>query len=135
MACTETYATLRIFSKNISPDEIGKILGVSATEMIPLDPNSKYKSRREYNFWNLCSEGGIDSTDNLKHLRYLIDRLENKEGLLSELRKKGCDTDIFCYWSSTGQGGPYLDLKTMESLLKLGLEISWDMYFSGEDET
>jgi hypothetical protein len=135
MACTETYAALRIFSKNISPDIIGMRLGFSATEMIPLDPNSRYKVRRECNFWSWSTKGIIDSTDNIEHLYKIIEHLKGKENLMSELREDGCSTDIFCYWSSTGQGGPFLDIKTMESFVKLGLEISWDMYFDGEDET
>ena len=61
--------------------------------------------------------------------------LKDKENILANLREKGCSMDIFCYWDSTGQGGPRLDIKKMESLLTLGLEISWDIYFEDESET
>jgi len=135
MACTETYETLRIFSENIPPDVIGKRLGISATEMIPLDPNSRYKPRREYNLWSWSTEGKINSVDNLEHVWKIIDQFKDRENKLADLREKGCNMDIFCYWDSTGQGGPHLDIKTMESLLKLGLEISWDIYFEDESET
>jgi hypothetical protein len=68
----------------------------------------------------------------LEHVGKIIDILKNKENILLELRRDGCSIDIFCYWVSTGQGGPSLDINTMESLLKLGLEISWDIYFDEE---
>ena len=134
MGCTETFATFRIFSKDIAPDVIGKRLGLDATEMIPLDPNSRYRPRRENHFWSWTTEKKISSSDNSDHIWVIINLLAGKENLLSELRKDGCSTDVYCYWVSNGQGGPLLDLKIMESLLKLGLEIAWDIYFEDEAE-
>ena len=132
MACTGTFATLRIFSRDISPDIIGKMLAITASEMMPIEPNSRYKPRREFNLWSWSTEGKINSVDNLEHVWKIIDLLNDKENVLANLREKGCSMDIFCYWDSTGQGGPHLDINTMESLLKLGLEISWDIYFEDE---
>jgi hypothetical protein len=134
MTCVETFATLRIFSKDIEPDIIENRLGLLATKMIPIDPNSRYRPRRESHLWSWTTEGIIDSTDNVEHINAILQLLEGKESLLSELRKDGCATDIFCFWISSGQGGPFLELKTMESLLKFGLEISWDIYFDDENE-
>ncbi|MDN3637697.1 DUF4279 domain-containing protein [Simiduia curdlanivorans] len=133
MACTETYATLRIFSDEMHPDEIEKYIGIQSTDSVPRDPNSKYKPRRELNFWSRTTEVDLNSTDNVKHLELLLSLLNGKEGELSSLRDSGCSTDIFCRWDSTGQGGPRLSVAMMKELVKYGLGISWDMYFDEEE--
>lgn len=133
MACTETYATLRIFSDVMHPDEIEKIIGIKSTDLVPKDPNSKYRPRRELNFWSRTTKGELESTDNVKHLELLLSLLNGKEGTLNSLRDSGCSTDIFCYWDSTGQGGPSLNVALMKELVKFGVGVSWDMYFDDEN--
>jgi len=132
MACTRTYATLRIFSKDIHPDEMTKILGVSPTSTNPIEPESKYKNRRTFHFWAYTTEA-CDSVKNMEHLELILSALDGKAEKLDQLRKRGCDTDIFCYWDSTGQGGPIATVKLMEQLVQFGLGVSWDMYFDDED--
>ncbi|WP_020411266.1 DUF4279 domain-containing protein [Microbulbifer variabilis] len=132
MACTETFATLRIFSEVMHPDDIGSALGISSTDSIPRDPNSKYKSRREQNFWSRTTKEDIDSTNNVEHLEFVVSLVSDKDTILSSLREKGCLTDIFCYWDSTGQGGPILSVEMMKELVRLGLGVSWDIYFDDE---
>ncbi len=46
----------------------------------------------------------------------------------------GCQTDIVNYWVSSGQGGPYLSVATMQSLTDLNLPVWWDMCFGEESE-
>lgn len=135
MSCIETFATLRIFSATISPETIGERIGIEATEMRPIDPESTYRPRRETNYWAWCTKGKIDSKENLLHIAAIIDRLKDKVIQLESLRESGCQIDICNYWVSTGQGGPSLDAATMGTLSKLGLEIWWDVYFGEEDET
>ena len=57
------------------------------------------------------------------------------EQMRESLRNAGCETDICCYWVSTGQGGPSLEVATMEELARLGLPIWWDVYFDGSART
>lgn len=135
MSCIETFATLRIFSKTMSPIVIGEQLGLDATEMLPIDQESRYKPRREANYWGLCTKGQVESKDNLLHIAALINELKNKSSQLERLRESGCQIDICNYWVSTGQGGPYLDAATIEALSSLRLDIWWDIYFSEIDET
>ena len=132
--CLETYATLRIFSESLAPDVIGDVLGVEATVAKPIDPASRYRPRRETNFWGWCSEGSVNSVDNLQHVAAIIDLLDGKAAALEDLRSRGCQIDICCYWVSTGQGGPSMDMATMKALVALGLEIWWDVYFGKEEE-
>lgn len=134
MSCIETYATLRIFSADHHPDEIGEVLGIEATDKRPRDPNSKYRHRRESHYWSLKTREHIESTDNVKHLAAIIEQLDGRSVALKTLRDMGCQTDIFCYWVSNGQGGPSLEVDMMGDLHELGLPITWDMYFRREDE-
>ena len=134
MACTRTYATLRIFSKDIHPDEITNVLGVSPTSTRPIEPDSKYENRRIFHFWALTTEKVSDSVKNIEHIELILSALEGKAENVEMLRNRGCDTDIFCYWDSTGQGGPSVTVELMKRLIKYGLAVSWDIYFDGEDD-
>jgi len=134
MTCLKTFATLRIFSESLSPTTIAEILGVQATKEIPIDPASPYRPRRETNMWAWCSDYSVDSANNLEHIASVITLLKGRSGRLDSLREQGCQIDILCYYVSTGQGGPEMDIYTMKSLVDLGLEIWWDIYFGNEDD-
>lgn len=134
MSCLETYATLRIFSGSMHPDEIESMLGLAATRKAPRDQTSRYRHRREANGWFFSTEGSVDSRDNDVHLGAIITLLTPRAEALRRLQSLGCETDIFCYWVSSGQGGPGLEVKMMEHLCSLRLAISWDMYFGDESE-
>jgi len=134
MTCLEVFATLRIFSSSLHPDEISHIIGVNATQSRPIEPNSKYRPRREHHYWGWESRSEIQTRDGLDHVRAVIGLLQGREHLLKELREGGCDIDVCCYWVSSGQGGPLLDVPTLGALARLGLEIWWDVYFGEEEE-
>ena len=134
MSCLEVHATLRIFSQSLHPDEINRILGVEATRLRPMEPESKYRSRRENHYWAWSSDSQVHSLDGLEHVRTIIGILHGKEQQLTQLRSAGCEIDVCCYWVSSGQGGPFLDVPALSALEQLGLEIWWDMYFGDPKE-
>ena len=117
------------------PGEIEVALDIEATKAYLRDPSSKYRPRREWNSWQLCSENHVYSNDNSEHIHWILDNLHGKEKALEELRSKECSIVLTNFWDSTGQGGPSLNIKTMESLVRFGLPISWDIYFDEENET
>ncbi len=134
MACTSTYATLRIFSKSIPPYEISKMLGLEPTKLREIKTDSKYKHERETNAWLFTTKQKLISNKNHKHIEYLLKMLANKEFLLKSLRDVGCETDIFCYWEGNEQGGPSMSLDIMKRLVDMGLPVTWDNYFCKDDE-
>lgn len=134
MACTRTFATLQIFLENIHPDEITEELGFAPTGTDPLNSKSKYKSRRVSNFWNFSTEKFSNSLDNVEHIEIILRALKGKSNQMELLRQRGCQTDIFCYWDSNGQGGPSLSVGLMKELVDLDLDIYWDMYFDDEKD-
>jgi len=84
--------------------------------------------------WSWQTRRIVESTDNTGHLTEITNQLDGRSDALHKLRDMGFQTDIFNYWVSNGQGGPSLELEMMGNLHELGLPISWDMYFSDEDE-
>lgn len=116
------------------PDAIGESLGITATESTPIDPNSRYRARRETNYWGWCSKVSSHSTDNLQHVEAICELFAGKRTELSALREVGCEIDVFCYWVFSEQGGHQLDARTMSKLAALELDIGWDVYSGDEHE-
>jgi hypothetical protein len=129
MACTRTYVGLCIYSTEIGPAEISRRLGVESSRSFDRDPNSRYKPNRDHNFWLWSTQDSLDSTDHIDHLNALFARFEGAEAAMESLRSSGCTTSISCYWDSNGQGGPWLDVRTIRKLAEFGADIWWDVYF------
>ena len=134
MACLETYASIRVFSASVHPDEITRLLEIEPTIARPIDPASEYRNRRENHYWDWESRSSAPLQDGLGHINAVLDTLDGKGTALSRLKDRGCEIDICCYWVSSGQGGPSLDLRTLERLTRLGLPIWWDVYFGNTDD-
>jgi hypothetical protein len=113
----------------MSPQAITERLAIEPSKTSALDPTSRYSSRRKHNVWVWSTREILDSTDHIVHLNRIFEVLVGKEGLLESLRTDDCTMEISCFWESDGQGGPWLDLATIDSLSKLRLEIWWDIYF------
>ena len=134
MSCLETYATLRIFSDMLHPDVVTERLGVEPTTRRPINPESKYRHERESHYWGWSSDRHVTSTEGLDHVRAVTELLRGKEEALKGLQHAGCQTDLCCYWVSSGQGGPVLDVAALSALSSLGLHIWWDVYFGNPEE-
>ncbi|GAA0811009.1 hypothetical protein GCM10009111_02860 [Colwellia asteriadis] len=132
MACTFTYATLRIFSSELSPEKITDLIGFNPTKVKAINHDSKYKHEREFNYWAFSTKNLSDSTDNVEHLEIILNNLQDKLEVMCNLHKLNCSTDIFCFWDSNGQGGPSMTVDLMNRLVSLNLNISWDIYFDDE---
>lgn len=132
MACNLTYATLRISSVEMSPDKITDIIGITPTSVRCIEPESKYKHRREFNYWAFCTKELSGSTNNKEHIEIILNMLNEKQSQMNLLVESDCSSDIFCFWNSTVQGGPSMDVSLMSKLVSLGLDITWDMYFDDE---
>jgi hypothetical protein len=133
MACTETYAGFCVYSATLGPAEISNRIGFAPTSSHERDEQSRFKPNREHNFWLWSTKGLVDSTDHMDHLSAIFSKFAGRESALSQLRSDGCTTSISCYWDTDGQGGPYLTADSLKSLVALGVDIWWDIYFdSGE---
>lgn len=130
-SCHETFVTLRIYSDNISPEEISKSLKTNPSESVSKGDVYGIKTRkiRNHNGWFLTSEGFVESKDCRRHFDFLADKITSLKPNFKELQNKGCQIDISCFWSSeNGQGGPTLSPKQLKKLAQLELEIWFDIY-------
>jgi len=134
--CTSTYSTLRVFSDDIAPEEITKLLQVEPTSSFRKgDTHSQGRLQRKANGWFFSTEQKSQSKDTRFHIDLVLAALEGKDRILEGLQERGCKIDITSYWvSSDGQGGPALMPKQMLLLGKLGIGVWWDVYFHPEPD-
>ncbi|MBB5886012.1 DUF4279 domain-containing protein [Xanthomonas sp. LMG 8992] len=118
----------------MTPQDITQLLGITPRKSRHVDPSSRYRVRRENHYWDWESRAIEASRDGLAHIRAIIKILRNKEAVLDHLRASGCEIDICCYWVTSGQGGPFLDVETLADLGRLQLSIWWDIYYGDPND-
>jgi len=136
--CKETSAVLRIFSDEIDPREITRLLRVEPSS-IQIKGERKYPNKAEYinkeNGWFLDSEDLVESRDLRRHLEWLLNKTNNCHDKLKELSSKGAEITIFCPWqSASGQGGPTMDPQQMKVLGDLNIELLFEFWVCDEDD-
>lgn len=127
--CKETYATLRIFSDTLSPTEITTALGVVPSQSFAKGDEIQPGRQRRFNGWLLTTEGSLTSRDTRRHIDSLLLKLRDSASGLAAVRSQGAEIDLCCFWASTGQGGPLLSPHQMKELVRLDIEVWWDVYF------
>lgn len=131
--CVETYSALRIFSDNIPPEEITRLLQIQPTDRFQKgDSHSQGKLKRKANGWFYSTEKLSESKDTRRHMDLILRALDGREGAVKKLRLDGCEIDITTYWVSVGHGGPWLMPQQMLKLGTLGIGVWWDIYFQAE---
>ncbi len=134
--CEKTYATLRIYSSDIDPDEVTARLGIEPSEVQRQGELRGCGRFIRVNAWFLSSKDNVNSTDLNEHLEWLLDQVLPHEEALRELRDSGIKTDVACYWLSlTGNGGPTLFPEQMGKLAILSLDCWFDVYFAEQQKS
>ncbi|HEX2672673.1 MAG TPA: DUF4279 domain-containing protein, partial [Polyangiaceae bacterium] len=108
-SCAVTYATLRIFSDELTPDHISGELGIQPTRSFrrgePISPRVE-RPRPEHG-WLLCTDGLVSSRDTRRHIDWLLDNIGPKAEAFGRITNGGSRSDIYSFWvSARGQGGP-----------------------------
>lgn len=130
--CQETHASVRIFSRSHSSDEISTRLGIAPSKTsLRADAVTAYGGDpRSQHGWLLKSDGRCDSRDLRRHIDWLLDILEPAKDQLAQLVEEGARADVNSYWSSKhGHGGPILSPCQMKRLADLNLALGIDIYF------
>ncbi len=118
-----------MIGEELTPDEVGAILGLEATRT---HRKGQLRSLRhegvwDKSFWYFQSPLGPDR-EIADHLRWLLDSLEAKADALAALSEK-FRIDFFCGFSSgSGQGGFTLDAVLLSRLARLGVPLVLDLY-------
>lgn len=123
--CYETYTTLSIYTKEINPNYITDFLNINASKIVIKDE----KIKKGVNGWFLSSEEEVKSKDSRRHFDWILDIIYSKKEKLCELKEKGFDISISCFWSSmNGIGGPTLSPYQLRKLSDLDIEVFFEFY-------
>lgn len=133
--CVSTSAWLRVMSELLKPGEVTSSLGIqpSRTQVLGELPHPTSKHPYRSGGWFLESRGHVQSRDSRRHIDWLLWQLQGKAAAIAQLKAEGHLVDACIYWESVGQGGPTLDPSHMVQLGELGIELWFDIYFSGVD--
>jgi len=136
--CKKTFATLGIFHDTLEPQSVTEVLGITPTRFFRRGDTHGHGERAtpyRINTWLLSSEGSVASHDSLRHIEWLLARIEPCRAVLHELRQQSHRMDISCYWlSESGHGGPTLTPDIMRRLAELELEVWFDVYFEDTND-
>jgi Domain of unknown function (DUF4279) len=139
--CARTYATLLIYPVRTEPEAITQRLGIGPSSWQRRGEPTAYSLRRpsrvaEIDGWFLTTRGLIESRDSRRHIDWLLDQIEGKAMELRSLLDEGSWICITCYWAAAScGGGPTISPEQMRRLGALNIELSFDLYFHGEDES
>ncbi|WP_165419254.1 DUF4279 domain-containing protein [Corallincola spongiicola] len=134
--CTGTYATLRITSKVLDPEQISTLIGFEPTrsfkkgEVRTQHPSAKSKTHA-WSGWFYSTKELSHSRDCRRHLEVLLAGPLKDSSSLGQLRESGCETDVAVMYGYT-QGGPTISPQQMLGLAEAGVEVWWDLYHEPE---
>ncbi len=129
---SRTWATLRIWGRDLDPDSVTALLGVVPSKSFRRGDQRNPRSVWPHGRWSLTSEGQMTSTDLEAHIQWLLDRIEPRGAGLAALREDASvKADVFCFWeSATGHGGPEFSPALLSRLGALALPLGIDIYFA-----
>lgn len=133
--CIRTFATLRFYHDDASPDAVTRALGLFPTEFQKKGVQKKGENVRRGKVVHralsgcfLRSKGEVESRDVRCHIDWILDRLDGKGAAIANLHVQGWRSDVFCFWLGIGSGGPMLDPAQMGRLSELDLPCGFDVY-------
>lgn len=138
-SCEETYTKFFIYTEDTSPELISEQLDLEPTEFQVKGEkiiNSRGRERiAGTSYWLLSSEGLVPSRDLRDHLDWVLNSIEGRSEALAAIQEmEGIRMVVSCVWvSRSGHGGPAVWPEQMAALAKLNLELSFDVYFDGDE--
>ena len=137
--CELTHAKLRVYSDEMSPEEMATALRVTPTSVQHKGDVRNPRGRRpvtlKLNGVFLESEGHVESLDARRHIDWVLDRMEGRAPELASLMAAGARADLTCLWiSASGHGGPTLSPHQCKRMAELGIDCWFDVCLGGDDE-
>jgi len=135
-SCSRTYATLCIYHKALSPEEITAQLNLKPDRVVRKGEPSVLGRTIPSNGWFRTTRGRTASRDLSFHIALLMKLLSPRKKNLVSLKKKKCELKISCFWESvSGNGGPYFDHEFLRELSTFPLDLDLDLWFRGYVKT
>jgi Domain of unknown function (DUF4279) len=117
-ACKFACAMLLVSGENIEIDEFTRLLGLTPSET---------GVAGVCNGWKLSSALHVLSTNVERHIHWILDQIEGKQGVIQYLkREKKCQVDLGCVWQGHRQSnddGPFLTPVTLRRVADLNLNM------------
>ncbi len=134
--CVKTFATLRFYHDEESPEAVTEALGMPPTksQLKGMNIVKRREVRRPVSGWFLGSESEVESKDVRRHIDWILDQIEGLENAIEDLNRRGWRSDVNCYWLSIGHGGPMLDPPQMVDLAKLNLPCGFEVYSNDSND-
>jgi hypothetical protein len=139
--CARSYATLLTYPDGTDPTSITERLGIIPSSWQrrgePIASSLHQPPRiAEIDGWFLTTKGRLESRDSRRHIDWLLDQIEERATELRALQDEGCRICISCYWvAASCGGGPTISPEQMKRLGEQNIELWFDIYFHGEDES
>lgn len=132
--CSECWASLCIYPREMQPDEVSAFLHLEPTEQhlqgedTPTPWGKIVKA--PMSSWFLSSKDQVDCRDLRAHLEWLLAILEPAAPDIKVLRERpGLDMRIQCTWiSQYGDGGPLIWPEQLQKMADLNLQCFFDFY-------
>jgi len=127
MAEAETYVSLRIAKPGVSAAAVTQRLGIEPTHAHEAGETRRNGLRFRHAMWSLSTKP--DGAGPLsEHLARLLNRIEPKRAVLTEMAAEGFDMDWFCFVSVEGNGGVVLEAGLLQRLAALPIDLDLDIY-------
>ena len=128
--CEDTYVTLRIYTGEMAPEFVTRMLEVEPSDSLTKGKIAKGRKRPAIlNGWFLSSQDKVESLDSRRLIDWLLQNFEGKDEQLQKVIAESDEAYVSVYWSSkSGHGGPRLSQNQMARLLRLGVDIDHDIY-------
>jgi hypothetical protein len=126
-------ATLRVFSKELTLEQLTQKLGEPTTGYSIGDEYARGKRIRKMSFWATRSSCSTDTTLEC-HIRQMLTFLDSKTQAFNTIKAK-CEIDIFCLFSSdNGQGSALFTSKLAKLLWDHDIDVTLDTHLTPEDD-
>jgi Domain of unknown function (DUF4279) len=127
--CSRTYATLCIYHEHLAPENITLALNITPDRTVKKGDKAGLSTAQQYG-WFFKSKDNIDSKDLGAHIQWIIEQLKDKHKQIMELKNKGFEMKIMCFWGSAfGNGGPEFDSQMLRDLGNMHVSLQIDVWF------
>jgi hypothetical protein len=127
---------------DLDPDEVSLALKLKPSRSARRgderrNPRGTLLSHHKEGWWQLSSEGKVQSKDINKHFECLLKRLlPHKKTILRLAKRKAGEMYFDVYWASNylyAGNGPVLSSQTIKGMAELNASIGFDIYQIDED--
>lgn len=131
---TRTWATLRIASKTLDPDDVTARLGIAPTDSHKAGERHGKEGQMVYDHgqWELTSQDNVKFEDLESHIAWVLEQLAPAQQELQWITSQpDIKADIFCFWEANSvNAGLKFSPRLLQGIGSLGLALDVDIYFA-----